>query len=323
MAITLAEAKVGMADHVDQQVIDEFRRSSWLLDNLVFDNMISPGTGGSTLTYGYTQLLTPSTAGVRQINAEYTPNEAKRVEKTTKAIIMGGNYEIDRVIAETSGAVDEVNFQMNQKILATSNYFHNLVINGTTESSGSGYIANTFDGLKKLLTGTDTAVASTLDLSTSALRDTNANAFLDELDAFISLLAGKPSVLMMNSKMLTAVRSVARRAGYYTRNEDAFGNEVEFYNGIPLMNMGQYYNGTSTVDVVETDATGKTSIYAAVIGLDAFCGISPRGNKLISSRLPNFNEAGAVKEGDVELIAGVALKNSRKAGVLTGIKVSA
>ncbi len=42
MAITLAEAKVGMADKVDQQVIDTFRRSSLLLDRLTFDNAISP-----------------------------------------------------------------------------------------------------------------------------------------------------------------------------------------------------------------------------------------------------------------------------------------
>lgn len=56
MAITLAEAKVGMADKVDQQVIDTFRRSSLLLDRLVFDNSISPGTNGSTLSYGYVQL---------------------------------------------------------------------------------------------------------------------------------------------------------------------------------------------------------------------------------------------------------------------------
>ena len=63
MAITLAEAKVGMADKVDQQIVDMFRRSSLLLDNMVFDNVISPGTGGSTLTYGYIQLKTPSTAG--------------------------------------------------------------------------------------------------------------------------------------------------------------------------------------------------------------------------------------------------------------------
>ena len=89
MAITLAEAKVGMADKVDQMIVDEFRRSSLLLDRLVFDNAISPGTGGSTLTYGYIQLKTPSTAAVRAINSEYTANEAKRVEKTAKAIIMG------------------------------------------------------------------------------------------------------------------------------------------------------------------------------------------------------------------------------------------
>ena len=68
MAITLAEAKVGMADKVDQQVVDTFRRSSLLLDRLTFDNCISPGTGGSTLGYQYTMLKTPATAAVRAIN---------------------------------------------------------------------------------------------------------------------------------------------------------------------------------------------------------------------------------------------------------------
>ena len=78
MAITLQQAKIGMADKVDQQIVDMFRRSSLLLDNMVFDNVISPGTGGSTLTYGYIQLKTPSTANVRTINGEYTPGEALR-----------------------------------------------------------------------------------------------------------------------------------------------------------------------------------------------------------------------------------------------------
>ena len=77
MPLTLAEAKVGYADKVDQQVIDEFRRDSVLLDKLTFDDTISP-TGGSNLVYGYQRLETPSTAGVRQINSEYTANEAKR-----------------------------------------------------------------------------------------------------------------------------------------------------------------------------------------------------------------------------------------------------
>ena len=78
MPVTLAEAKVGMADKVDQQVIDEFRRDSLLLDMLTFDDSVSPGTGGSTLTYGYMRLKSPSTVATRTINTEYTPNEAKR-----------------------------------------------------------------------------------------------------------------------------------------------------------------------------------------------------------------------------------------------------
>ena len=37
MALTLAEAKVGYADKVEQNVIEEFRRSSILLDKLTLN----------------------------------------------------------------------------------------------------------------------------------------------------------------------------------------------------------------------------------------------------------------------------------------------
>ena len=326
MPITLAEAKVGMTNKVDQQVIDTFQRSSLLLDRLTFDNSISPGTGGSTLSYGYVQLLTPSTAAVRTINSEYTPGEAKRTEKTTKAIIMGGSFQLDRVIQSTSGAVDELAFQAEQKIKATSTYFHNLVINGTSTASGAGYVTNTFDGLKKLLSGTSTEITSTVSLTSSAELDSNAQAFLDELDAFLSVLDGTPSMLLMNKKMLNRVRSAARRAGYYDRTKDDFGRVVETYNGIDLLDAGKYYNGSATVDVVETSAAsasaaGSTSIYAVVMGLDGFHGISPTGNSVINSYMPDLNAPGAVKKGEVELIAGVALKNTLKAAVLKGIAI--
>ena len=226
MAITLAEAKVGMADKVDQQVIDMFRRSSLLLDRLTFDNPISPGTGGSTLAYGYIQLLTPSTAAVRAINTEYTAGEAKRVKKTTNAIIMGGSFKVDRVLQNTSGAIDELAFQAEQKIKATANFFHNCVINGTSASSGTGYVVNTFDGLAKLLSGTSNEFTSGVDLTTSANMDANKNAFLDELDAVVSSVDG-PSMLMMNQAMLIKARSIARRAGYYESTKDDFGRVVE------------------------------------------------------------------------------------------------
>ena len=324
--ITLQEAKVGMADKVDQKVVDTFRRSSLLLDKLVFDNAISPGTGGSTLTYGYIQLKTPSTAAVRQINSEYTAGEAKREEKTTKAVVMGGKFQIDRVLIGTAGAVDELAFQTEQKVKATANYFNNLVINGNKASSGTG-VLNTFDGLDKLLTGTETEITSAVDVSTEALMNANYNALLDEVDGFLSALDGKPSMLLMNNKMLSKMRSAARRAGYYSKTRDEFGRQVETYNDIPMYDMGKYYNGTNTVDIIpetaaSSSAEGKTDIYAVTIGLDGFHGISPTGSKVINSYMPNLNEPGAVKDGEVELVAGVALKNTNKAGVLRGIKIS-
>ena len=327
MAITLAEAKVGMADKVDQQVIDMFQRSSLLLDRMTFDNSISPGTGGSTLSYGYIQLKTPSTAAVRTINSEYTAGEAKREKKVTSAIIMGGSFEVDRVLQNTSGAIDELAFQAEQKIKATANYFHNLVINGQSGTGGTGYINNTFDGLKKLLNGTSNEITSTVSLTTAAEMDDNCNAFLDELDAFLSVLDGTPSMLLMNRQMLARVRGCARRAGYYDRTKDDFGRYVETYNGIPLMDAGKYYNGSASVDVVETSsnasAAGKTAIYAVVLGLDAFHGISPTGTSVISSYMPDMTAPGAVKKGEVELVAGVALKNTLKAAVLKDIPIVA
>ena len=326
MAITLAEAKVGMADKVDQMVVDEFRRSSLLLDMMTFDNAVSPGTGGSTMAYGYVQLLSPSTAAVRTVGSEYTAGEAKRTEKTSKVIIMGGSFEIDRVLQGTSGAIDEMAFQVSQKAAATSNYFHNLVINGTSASTGAGFVVNTFDGLNKLLAGKSTEITSTTDISTSALLDTNYNALLDEVDGFLSTLDGKPSMLLMNNKMLTKMRSAARRAGYYDRTKDDFGRTVETYNGIPMLDVGKFYNGSATVDVIATSAPsstldGTTDIYAVNMALDGFHGISPTGTKVVQSFMPDLNAPGAVKKGEVELLAGVVLKNSLKAGVLRGIKI--
>lgn len=325
MPITLAEAKVGMADKVDQQIVDMFRRSSLLLDRLTFDNAISQGTGGSTLVYGYTQLKTPSTAAVRAINSEYTVNEAKREKKTTQAIIMGGAFEVDRVIQDTSGAIDELVFQADEKIKATANFFTHCVINGTAAGNAApGKTTGTFDGLNKLLANSSTEYTATADLSTSENVTANYNQFLDELDEFISGLDGMPDMLLMNRKMLSKLRGIARRAGYYDVTKDDFGRGVETYNGIALMDAGEFYDGTNTVDIVADTAAGSgtfgtSDIYAVKFGLDAFHGISPTGTKVITSYMPDLTQPGAVKKGEVELVAGVALKNTLKAGHMKGI----
>ena len=328
MVLTLLQAKVSMANKVDQQVVDQFRRGSILMDRLIYDDAVSPGTGGSTLVYGYTQLKTPATAGFRAINSEYTANEAVKESKTAKLAVLGGSFEIDRVIQSTSGQVAEASFQMEQKIKGVQNAFHNALINGNATTD-----ANAFDGLDKLLTGTSTELGTTavVDLTTIATQAA-AFAFLDKIDAFLSDLDGVPSMLMGNAKLMNKIKSAARYAGYLSQTEDAFGRKVDAYDGIPLVDLGYYTSvnaGTpstgSVVGVfdrtVGTAQTGLTDLYAVNIGLDGFHGVTPMGGVGISQYLPDFTQPGAVKKGEVELVAGIALKNSRKAGVLRNLKV--
>ena len=318
MAITLAQAKVGMADKVDQAVIDEFRRESFILDRLTFDNAVSTGTGGSTLVYGYLKLKTPSLAAGRAINSEYTPGEAIKEEATSKIKIMGGSFQVDRVLEDTA-AKSEVAFQLTEKVKATRNMFHNLFINGNSTSDST-----VFDGLDVLVTGssTESIPGTAIDLTTAANIASNGPALVQALHEVIAEMAEKPDALLMNGRMKAILQTIGYNLGYYSGSEDSFGRQVDNFDSIPMIDMGKYYNGSTSVDVVKTDAsTGTTSIYGVKFGLNAVHGISPVGNKIIKSYMPNMKDPGAVKTGEVELLAGIVIKNSLMACCLRNIKI--
>ncbi len=93
MPVTLLEAKKNVQDALQLGVIDEFRKSSFLLDNLPFADVVSPTGGGATLTYGYTRLTTQPTAAFRAVNAEYTPQEVAKTRYTVDLKIFGGSFD--------------------------------------------------------------------------------------------------------------------------------------------------------------------------------------------------------------------------------------
>lgn len=317
MPVTLAEAKKNVMDDLQLGVIDEFRKSNFLWETLTFDDVVSPVGGGATLTYAYTRLLTQPTASFREVNKEYTPQEVTKQRYTADLAVFGGAFEIDRIIANMGGIENEVTLQMQQKIKAASALFNDTVINGDTAQGD-----HSFDGLEKALKGSSTEVNATgnaIDLSTSDLVTSNAVAFLDQLDEFLSELDGKPGALMGNSKLINKIKAVARRTSMYTTSLDAFGRQVSAYDGIPLIDLGKKA-GTND-DVVGVDGKGATSLYAVRFGLDGFHAISMAGQPPVKTWLPDYSTSGAVKRGEVEMVAGVVLKATKAAGVLRNIKV--
>jgi len=324
--ITLAQAKLNTQDAIQAGVIDEFRKSSFILDNMTFDDAVSPGTNGATLTYGYTRLITQPTAAFRTINSEYTPQEVTKDRYTVELKPFGGSFQIDRIIANTGGLVDEVNLQVQQKVKAARALFHDTIINGD-----SAVDANSFDGLNKAITGSSTEFnsGSYIDLSTSENVDTNYKQFLDLLDEFLSNLDGTPTFLGGNSKLITKIKAVARRAGYLTQSEDAFGKKVDAYDGIVLVDLGAKAGSNapviSIVDIRKPNGTdtvtGLTDLYAARLALDGFHVVSLANQDLVKIWLPDFATSGAVKNGEVEMVAAVALKATKSSGGMRNIKV--
>lgn len=331
MPVSLAEAKNNTQTDYDPFIIDEFRKESVILDSLIFDDAVNPAGGGATLTYGYRRQTTQPTAATRAINSEYTPQEVVTAQHSVDLSVMGGAFQVDRVLGDLGPAASgAVNFQLSQKIKATRTKFQDLVINGDVASDANG-----FDGLDKALTGSSTEFKATSVTDWSALNTAEGRlSALDALDEFLSLLDGTPTLLLGNAKVLAKVRSIVRGSGMYVRQpiEDLIGANGrpinrEEYGGIVFADPGDIAGASTPIIPVEnrtvgTAQTGLTDLYAVRIGLDGFHGVTTVGSQLVKTWLPDFASAGAVKKGEVELgPVAVALKATKAAAVFRNIKV--
>ena len=334
MAMTLAEMKVGMADKVSQQIVDIFLRQSEILQLLPFDNCVSPSAGGgSTLTYSYVQKKLPAVAAFRALNADYTASQATVEAKTATLKIFGGSFEMDRVLKQAEGKFNNMAYQFEEKIAAAVSLFHHTMINGNSSTN-----VNEFDGLDKMLAGTSSEfnTGAAIDLSTMANVKTNMDQFYEALQNLIKKT--NADALLMNTDMISKVQTIARLLGYKTETEEAFGKKVVSMDGVRFMDLGNHYTISSgsavanscvpagitrTISSSSSSVTGLTDLYAVKFDVNnGFHAASLTGTNAISSYVPDFSQPGAVKKGEVEMVAATVLKNTANAGVLRNIKIA-
>lgn len=317
MPVSLAQASLNAANDIDRNVIDEFRKESWIFDRIPFDDVVNPAGGGATLTYGYQRVVTEPTAGFRAINSEYTPQEATKQEYTAQLRPFGGSFQIDRVL-NAIAAARETAFQMQQKIKAARALFNDAFINGD-----SGVDANSFDGLSKALAGSDTELTPAAPAGSwqGGVTEDKAFELMTEVDTLLDSLDGPADAIIANKRVIAKLRGAARRAGYFTQSENAFGRRIEAYNGIVLLDPGQ--KAGSNTDVIPVTTGGLTDVYAVRFALDGVHAVSLAGQAPVRSWMPDFTTAGAVKAGEVEMVAAIALKATKAAAVLRSVDLEA
>jgi hypothetical protein len=334
MPITLAQAALNTLPDIDFSVIDNLRRSSWLWDQIVWDDNAMAG-GDGTLVYGYNRLVSAAAASPRNINEEYIPGKATFDQVTVNLKPFGGSFELDRVLRNLGPqATNQVQLQLAQLRKATVVRLEQEIILGDTAVDVRG-----FDGLSKVLTGTTTeSLGATLDITAATiLTQPLAMAALDRIDLWLASLL--PSVgssdftvpgavlpgtraILGNTQSIARFRALARWAALYTVTRDDMGRKIEQYDGWTLVDIGDRMDGSAPIIPTGVSVAGETDLYAVNFGEDALHGAILPGVPLLQVFLPNWAESQAVKLTELEVgPLAIVLKNTKTAGVFRKVKV--
>lgn len=315
MAITLIEAAKLSETKLQRGVIETFVQSSPVLDRIPF----LPIEGNA---YAYNSEGTLPGVEFRAVNAAYTESTGTVNQATEKLVILGGDADVDRFIAQTRGDLnDQRAVQTGMKVKAAAYKFQDAFFNGD-----SAVDVNGFDGLKKRLVGAQVISAGTNGLG---VNDTDANrfAFFDKLDELVSLvpgLDGSNGAIYANASILGKIRSAGRRIGGVDLvREDMTGKRVLTWNGIPILDPGATAAGVNILAQTETQGTAAgtvSSVYAVKFGQDegdaAVTGLTNGGVQVTDL---GEQDAKPVYRTRIEFYTGVAVFGGKAAARLTGV----
>jgi hypothetical protein len=213
MALTLAQAAVASTNQLARGVMETLVPNSPFLSALNFESI----EGNA---YQYNSEATLSGAEFRAVNSGYSESTGTFATATESLVILGGDADVDRFIQQTrSNLVDQMATQVRMKSKAVAYKFNDAFINGDTAVD-----ANSFNGLKKRLTGGQLLAAGTNGIPVVGNGGTDIQAFFDALDALVALVPDC-NALIANASVLSRFRSASRRltAGAIGYQNDTLG----------------------------------------------------------------------------------------------------
>lgn len=260
MAITLVEAAKLSQSYLQRGVLETFIQTSPVLDRIPF----MPIQGNA---YAYNEEATLPGVAFRAVNGSYTESTGTVNQKSETLVILGGDADVDKFIVQTRGDVnDQRAVQTSLKVKAASYKFQETFINGDNTVD-----VNSFDGLKKRLTGGQ--VISTATNGANILTDnTTIHAFFDKLDELVAAvpgLDGTNGAVYANSSTIGRIKSAGRRISADVFVEkDVNGKRQVVWNGIPVLDIGASAAGVSILPFTETQGSSSvaSSVYAVRFG---------------------------------------------------------
>lgn len=201
----------------------------------------------------------------RAVNSDYAANQITPAFDTPTLKILGGKVEVDKA-HERRGA-DIPSVRAAELLSFGENLgkqFQNFFFNGDDTTPEQ------FDGLKLTVPAGQKNTAATngysVPLGNSDANKTAQQGFLEKLNALFAKVTMGPQIIVMDGITLTRLTSIAREYIKYEINQ--FGNQIAYYNGIPVLDAGFDKDGNRVIPHTETCGTANncTSIYSIRFG---------------------------------------------------------
>jgi hypothetical protein len=313
MALTLAEAAKLSQDDLQRGVVETFVQESSVLDRIP----LMPIEGNA---YAYNEEATLPGVEFRAVNSAYAESTGTVNPKSERLVILGGDADVDTFIVKTRGNLnDQRAIQTRAKVKAASYKFQDAFINGDTAVD-----ANSFDGLKKRLTGAQVLTTGTNGIPVVGNGGTDTHAFFDWLDQLMAAVQGEVDALYANKAIIAKIMSGARRLGGADfMNEALTGKRIPTYNGTPLLDIGTKADGTNIIPITETQGTStdSSSIYAVRFGIgEADQAVSGLTNGGVQVKDLGEIDAKPVFRTRIEFFCGLGVFGGRAAARLQGVR---
>ncbi len=256
MAFTLVEYAKTTQNPMASAVVEEFAKSSVVLELLPFKEII-----GSAYSYNREDRL-PG-IGFRGLNEAYDESTGVVNPMTEHMKIMGGDADTDKALLKW-----EKNFGERRasdalmKAKAAALYFTKIFFDGDEASN-----TKQFDGLNNRI-----STGNQLIYGGANGGDLTMNFMHRIIDAVI----GKPDAILMGKKFRRQLDNLAESSTILSIGADAFGRKVELFDGIRLGIIEEDNDDNTILDFDETRGNSDVtaSCYPIRFGVDEYvCGI--------------------------------------------------
>ncbi len=269
---TLVELSKIETDTLRKSVIDTLLMESNVMEIVPWETI---GALATTVV----RMGTLPSVGFRKINEGYSKGTAALEHKVETISLMGGNFDTDKAIVRAKNTIASaraITQVMMTKAIAYK--FNDKFINGDPTTD-----PEEFKGMRERVTDlySEGYTGQLVDFECDGVGILNSSAeshnFLNFLDKLMYQIKGhNPDFLLMNSKLLLAVKALMRKEKLLDQTKDSFDRTIDVYDGARLIDIGVKADQTTEV-ITSTETAGgadgageSTSIYAVKFGIGEF-----------------------------------------------------